>query len=148
MPVTEKPFMMNERGMTVVELVVIAVIGSILLAIAIPKFMETAVKNKMWDGMSTLMTYESSQLAYLAQRGRLGPVDSTIFRPEQSEFFSYVEPGVGQYKAIAKVKMGRFQEEHWLLTRIDTTGGMPKLKHSCSPGDSGIVKRYISNFFK
>lgn len=140
--------MTNEKGMTVVELVVIAVIGSILLAIAIPKFMETAVKNKMWDGMSTLMTYESSQLAYLAQRGRIGPVDSTVFQPEKSDFFSYVEPGVGQYKAVSKVKMGRFQQGHWIMTCIDTTGGMPKLKHSCSPGDSAIVKRYISNYFK
>jgi Tfp pilus assembly protein PilE len=140
--------MTNEKGMTVVELVVIAVIGSILLAIAIPKFMETAVKNKMWDGMSTLMTYESSQLAYLAQRGRIGPVDSSVFQPEKSEFFSYEEPCVGQYKAIAKVKIGHFPQGHWLLTRIDTAGGMPKLKHSCSPGDSAIVKRYISNYFK
>lgn len=138
----------NRRGMTVVELVVILCIGSILLAIAIPKFIETAVKNKMWDGMSTLMTYESSQLAYIAQRGSIGPVDSTVFRPEASDFFSYAEPGAGQYKAIAKVKMGRFLPDHWLLTRVDTIGGMPRLKRSCANGDSAIVKRYIPNFFK
>jgi Tfp pilus assembly protein PilE len=140
--------MMGKKGITVIELVVILCIGSILLAIAIPKFMETAVKNKMWDGMSTLMTFESSQLAYLAQHGRIGPVDSTVFQPEASEFFSYTEPGLGQYKAIAKVKMGRFQQGHWLLTRVDTVGGMPRLKRSCSQGDSSIVKRYIPNFFK
>ena len=134
--------------MTVVELVVIICIGSILLGIAIPKFIETAVKNKIWDGMSTLMTYESSQLAYLAQRGRIGPVDSTVFLPEPSEYFSYSEPAVGQYKATAKMKMGRFLPDHWIMTRIDTTGGMPKLRRSCSPGDSSIVKRYISNYFK
>lgn len=138
----------NRRGMTVVELVVILCIGGILLAIAIPKFMETAVKNKMWDGMSTLMTYESSQLAHIAQHGSIGPVDSTVFQPEESEFFSYTEPGIGQYKAVAKVKMGRFLPDHWLLTRVDTVGGMPRLKRSCSKGDSSIVKRYIPNFFK
>ena len=136
----------NRRGMTVVELVVILCIGSILIAIAIPKFMETAVKNKMWDGMSTIMTYESSQLAYLNQRERIGPVDSTVFQPEASEFFSYSEPCVGQYKATAKVKMGRFLPGHWLLTCVDPTG--PKLKRSCSKGDSAIVKRYIPDFFK
>jgi Tfp pilus assembly protein PilE len=140
--------MRNSRGITVVEVVVIACIGSILLAIAIPKFIETAVKNKMWDGMSTLMTYESSQLAYLAQRGHIGPVDSTVFQPEASDLFSYTEPGVGQYKAIAKVKMGRFQPDHWLMTRVDTVGGMPKLRRCCSTGDSAVVKRYIPNFFK
>jgi len=140
--------MINRKGMTVVELVVILSIGAILLAIAIPKFMETAVKNKMWDGMSTLMTYESSQLAYLAQHGRVGPVDSTVFRPQQSSYFSYAEPCAGQYKAIAKVKMGSFPEGHWLLTRIDTVGGIPRLRRSCSPGDTGIVKRYILNYFK
>jgi Tfp pilus assembly protein PilE len=147
-PAVEELFMRMERGMTVVELVVIICIGTILLAIAIPKFMETAVKNKMGDGMSTIMTYEASQLAYLAQRGRVGPVDSTVFRPEASEYFSYSEPGVGLYKATARIKMGRFLQDHWLMTHVDTVGGMPKLRRSCSKGDSSIVKKYISNYFK
>jgi Tfp pilus assembly protein PilE len=145
---SEERCMGNRRGITVVELVVIICIASILVAIAIPKFIETAVKNKMWDGMSTLMTFESSQLAFIAQHGTIGPVDSTVFHPEASKYFSYTEPGIGQYKAIAKVKMGRFLPDHWLSTRVDTIGGMPRLKRSCSKGDSSIVKKYISNFFK
>ena len=139
--------MSGQKGMTVVELVVIACIAIILLLIAIPKFVEAVSKNKMWDGMTTLMTYESAQLAYLAQSNKLGIIDSLVFQPDSSEYFSFSSDGIGKYKAIAKVKIGRFQKGHWLSTCIDTAGGMPRIRRSCAKGDSLTVKKYVSNFF-
>ena len=139
--------MADQKGMTVVELVVISCIAGILLAIAIPKFIEAVSKNKMWDGMSTLMTYEAAELAYLNQSNRLGAIDSLVFQPDSSEYFTFMADGVGKYKAIAKVQIGRFKKGSWLHTSIDTVGGMPRIKRTCAKSDSLIVKRYISNFF-
>jgi type II secretory pathway pseudopilin PulG len=139
--------MTSQRGMTLVELVVIFCIAGILLAIAIPKFMEAVTKNHMWDGMTTLMTFESAELAYLAQNNKLGPIDGLIFQADSSDFFSFAPTPAGHYKATAKVPIGRFRKGSWLQTSIDTAGGMPRIRRSCSPGDSAIVKKYISNIF-
>jgi hypothetical protein len=130
-----------------VELVVILCIAGVLVAIAIPKFMEAETKNKMWDGMTTLMTFESAQLAYLAQNSRLASADSLVFQADSSEFFSFSPVAVAQYRATARMKIGRFRKGSWLHTSIDTTGGMPRIRRTCSRGDSVIVKKYIAIFF-
>lgn len=137
----------RQHGITLVELVVIICIAVVLLLIAIPKFMEAETKNKMWDGMTTLMTFESAELAFLAQSGRLGPVDSLVFNADSSEYFSFSHDGIGSYRATAKVQIGRFKKGRWLHTSIDTTAGMPRIKRSCSKGDSAIVKNSVPNFF-
>lgn len=140
--------MPSQRGMTIVELSVLLLILTVLISIAIPKFYEATIKNKMWDGMSTLMTYESAQLAYLAQSGRIGPIDSLVFTTDSSEFFNFSEDGTGFFKATAKMKIGKFKQGSWLRTTIDTTVGMPKIRRSCSPGDSIIAKKLVPSFFR
>jgi type II secretory pathway pseudopilin PulG len=139
--------MASRQGITLVELVVIICIAGLMVIIAIPKFMEAVTKNKMWDGMTTLMTFESAELAYLAQSSRLGPIDSLVFQADTSEYFSFAPDGIGRYKATARVRIGRFGKGSWLHTSIDTTAGMPRIRRSCSAGDSAIVKKYIPNFF-
>ena len=139
--------MKSRQGITLVELVVIICIASLFVAVAVPKFISAVTKNKMWDGMTTLMTFESAELAYLAQSGRLGAVDSLVFNADSSEQFSFSPAGTGQYQATARTQIGRFKKGSWLHTSIDTVGGVPRIRRSCSPGDSAIVKRYISNFF-
>jgi Tfp pilus assembly protein PilE len=139
--------MKSHKGITLVELVVILCIASLFVAVAVPKFISAVTKNKMWDGMTTLMTFESAELAYLAQANKLGPVDSLVFDVDSSEYFSFSPAAVGQYRATSKVQIGRFKKGSWLHTSIDTTAGVPRIRRSCSPGDSAIVKRYISIFF-
>jgi Tfp pilus assembly protein PilE len=146
-PPPEATRMKSHKGITLVELVVILCIASIFVAVAVPKFITAVTKNKMWDGMTTLMTFESAELAYLAQAGKLGPVDSIVFKADSSEYFSFSPACTGHFKAAAKVQIGRFKKGSWLHTSIDTTGGVPRIRRSCSPGDSAIVKRYISMFF-
>jgi len=139
--------MRSRQGITLVELVVILCIAGLMVIIAVPKFMEAATKNKMWDGMTTLMTFESAELAYLAQSSNLGPVDSLVFSADSSEYFSFTPTGIARYKATARMKIGRFKKGSWLATSIDTTAGVPRIRRSCSPGDSTIVKKYVWNFF-
>jgi len=140
--------MNSARGMTMIELVVLVLILTILTSIAIPKFIEASIKNKMWDGMSTLMTYESAQLAYLAQSSSIGPIDSLTFKADSNDYFFFCEDTVGYFKATAKMKIGRFKPGSWLRTTIDTTGGLPRIRRSCSKGDSSAVKKYISHYFR
>jgi type II secretory pathway pseudopilin PulG len=140
--------MTSKQGMTIIELIVLVTILTTLTVIAIPKFIESSIKNKMWDGMSTLMTYESAQLAFLAQSSAFGPLDSLVFKADTSIFFTYQEDGVGYFKATAKQKIGKFRRGSWLRTTIDTIGGMPRIRRSCSRGDTLIVKKYISHYFR
>jgi Tfp pilus assembly protein PilE len=140
--------MLSRRGITLVESVVIICIVCILVAIAVPKFMEAVIKNKMWDAMTSLMTYESAQMAYFAQCSKIGQLDSLRFRQDSSAYFLFAEEGAGRYKATARMKIGRFEKAHSLFTRIDTANGMPLIRRSCLTGDSSIVKRYIPFFFK
>lgn len=140
--------MNSQKGMTIIELVVLVLLVIVLTSIAIPKFIEASIKNKMWDGMSTLMTYESAQLAYLAQSNAIGPLDSLVFKADSSNYFFFSEDGVGYFKATAKIKIGKFKQDSWLRSTIDTTGGIPRIRRSCSKGDSVIVKKYISHYFK
>nr|MCU0610135.1 hypothetical protein [Chitinispirillaceae bacterium] len=93
------------------------------------------------------MTFESAELAYLAQNNKLGPSDSLVFHADSSEFFSFTPEQVGSLTATSKIKIGRFDKGKWLRTRIDTVGGMPRIRRSCSPGDSLVVKRLIPSFF-
>jgi type II secretory pathway pseudopilin PulG len=139
--------MNSQRGMTIIELVVLFLILALLTLIAIPKFHEASIKNKMWDGMSTLMTYESAQLAYLAQSSKIGPIDSLVFKADTSAYFLFSEDSIGFFKATARMKIGRFKQGSWLRTTIDTTAGMPRIRRSCTPGDTQVVKKLVSNFF-
>lgn len=140
--------MRDQKGITVVEVVVISCIVAVFLCIAIPKYIETVSKNKMWEGMTTLMTYESAQLAYYAQsNGKLGPVDSLLFQADSSEYFSFVSDGTGRFKAVTKVQIGKLKKGRWMSTTIDTVGRIPKIRRTSSPGDSLLVKRYLSTFF-
>jgi type II secretory pathway pseudopilin PulG len=140
--------MFSQRGMTIVELTVLILILTVLTSIAIPKFFEASIKNKMWDGMSTLMTYESAQLAYLAQSGKIGPIDSLVFNTDTSEYFGFAEQRTGFFRATAKMNIGKFRQGSWLGTTIDTSVGLPKIRRSCSKGDTLLVKKLVSSFFR
>jgi Tfp pilus assembly protein PilE len=139
--------MRSQQGITLVELVVIIFIAALFVAVAVPKFITAVTKEKMWDGMTTLMTFESAELAYLAQTKGLGPADSIDFKADSSDYFSFSPAGTSQFMATAKVPIGHFKKGSWLHTSIDTAGGVPRIRRSCSPGDTAVVKRYLSMFF-
>jgi len=139
-----------QRGITVVELVVICCIVSLMLMIAIPKFIDGMTKTKMWgEGMTTLNVFEAAQLAYFAQNNRLGTLDSLVFtsRLDSSEYFYFTSDTTGRYTATAKKRIGRFKKGSWMRTAIAIAGGIPQISRSCSSGDTMVVKRYIANFF-
>jgi Zn-dependent protease with chaperone function len=121
-----------------------AAIGAYLFT---DRFASALTKNKMWVGVSALMSYESAQSAYFAQNAAFAPFDSLGLESDTSGYFSCTGDG-GCYTATAKKNIGRFKKGSWLRTCLDTTGGVPVISHSCSPGDSGIVKMYYENFFK
>jgi hypothetical protein len=139
--------MKSRDGITLVELVVIICITVLFIAVAVPKFITAVTKEKMWDGMTTLMTFESAQLACLAQTNGLGPADSIDFRADSSEYFSFIPSDTGRLTATAKVRIGRFNKGSWLHTAIDTAGGVPRILRSCSSGDTAVVKHYLPMFF-
>ena len=138
-----------QRGITLVETLVISFLVLVLLAIGIPKIIEGVMKTKMWEGMTTLNVYESAQLAYFAQNSRIGPIDSLIFTTslDSSNYFVFRSDGLGRYLATARQPIGRFKKGSWLHTQVTIAGGIPQIIRSCSPGDTAFVRKYVNNFF-
>jgi type II secretory pathway pseudopilin PulG len=139
-----------QRGMTLVEMVVLLGIISLLLVIGIPKVMEGFTKSKMRDdGVNTLNVFEAAELAYFARNNTIAPLDS-LSSPSltgSSEYFSFVSEDAGNYTAVARKPIGRFKKGSWMTTRVSIVGGLPQISRSCSPGDTMFIKRYVANFF-
>jgi type II secretory pathway pseudopilin PulG len=146
----EAGLMKFQRGITVVELVVLFSIIVLLLLIGVPKIMDGFIKSKMRDnGVNTLNVFEAKELEYFAKNNRLGPLDSLIFtiQTDSSEYFSFKCEGMGRYTAVAKKSIGKFKKGSWMSTSVQVVGGIPQISRSCSRGDTSFIRRYVDNFF-
>jgi type II secretory pathway pseudopilin PulG len=142
--------MKYQRGMTVVEMVVLFSIIVLLLAIGIPKIMEGFTKSKMRDeGINTLNVFEAAELAYFARNNHLAALDSLNFSliADSSAYFSFASDGRGHFTALARKPIGRLKKGSWISTCVQITGGIPQISRSCSPGDTDFIRRYVPDFF-
>jgi len=138
---------LNKKGFTLIELMVVVVIIGVLAALAIPKFTDASAKAKMSEAPTTLAAYESAQLAHVAETGAVGDIAALSFMADSSKWFYYAEPGGtdGQFQALAKVQVGQFPSGGHLLTTVDA---LSTVQHTVSSGDSAAAQKYLPNFFK
>ena len=104
---------MKQKGFTLIELMVVVVILGILAGIAVPKMFGLSDKSKVSEAPQVLKTYETLQQAYIAEKSKIGKMESITFvKPEGSQYFTYSEDAVddestyGLATATSKAKIG------------------------------------------
>jgi prepilin-type N-terminal cleavage/methylation domain-containing protein len=137
--------LMQSKGFTLIELMVVIVIIGILAAVAIPKFGDASAKAKMSEVPPVLAAYESAQMAYHAETSQMGSIGVLVFsEPTGSKWFEYNDNNTNnEYQGVASGNIGDFEEDSYLRTTFATVGADPE--HS-SNGTISVVRRYCPNF--
>ena len=134
----------HDRGFTLIELMVVIVIIGILAALAIPKFTKASAKAKVAEAPSIIASYETAELAYLAETSSLGLSSVTTFDNSgaaASKWYTYADGAAGTYNATTKAPMGSVAVGEVLTTTVATTA---TVTHSSSGGNH--FSSYLPNF--
>ncbi len=92
--------MKNQKGFTLIELMVVIVIIGILSAVALPKMFSMSNKAKASEIKPAAATYERLQLTYIAEESELGAEADIGWEDPQSKFFTYDGDGTKGSMAI------------------------------------------------
>ena len=86
----------NQKGFTLIELMVVIVIIGILSALAIPRMFGVSSKAKAAEAPTVLSNWETLQGAYDQETGQVGAFTDIGFIPPTSKWFDYsVDPMAG-----------------------------------------------------
>ena len=80
----------NEKGFTLIELMIVVAIIGILAAIAIPNFLKFQAKAKQSEAKTNLAAVHTAQVAYFGENGSFGSFFSTVnWEPEGANKYQY-----------------------------------------------------------
>lgn len=85
--------MRNQKGFTLIELMVVIVIIGILSALAIPKMFGVSAKAKAAEAPSVIANWETLQSAYVQETGSAGATTDIGFVVPSSNWFTYANNG-------------------------------------------------------
>jgi type IV pilus assembly protein PilA len=106
-----KKMLKNNKGFTLIELMIVVAIIGILAAIAIPNFMSYQCKAKQAEAKSVLGNMRVLQEAYFAEYGIYGSSTGTIgfITPKGDPKYDYdiTEGGGATFTAEAEAKTGK-----------------------------------------
>jgi prepilin-type N-terminal cleavage/methylation domain-containing protein len=134
----------NNKGFTLVELMVVIVIIGILAALAIPKFMDATIKAKIAEIPTVLGAYDHAELAHISETGaQAKSTDISFTAPTDSKWFTYGDgASAGIYEAAPAMDLGDIKKAAGCAARttVDVDG---TVHHVCV---NALVKRYIPSF--
>ena len=117
----QKPRNNNQKGFTLIELMIVVAIIGILAAIAIPNFMSYQCKAKQSEAKSNLGSIATCQEAYKAEFDIYGDTMSKIgFGTKGDPRYTYTTNGGGTYTATAlqttATSFGNDTADKWTMT--------------------------------
>jgi len=147
-------------GFTLIELMVVIVIIGVLASLAIPRFTEASNKAKVAEAPRIIASYESAQLAYVAENGKVGiltddDANQLIFDlkavQDDSKWFLYegetnADTTSAVFSATAAANMGPFEKDTHGMNTTVTDAGVTTRDWIGTVSAKG--KSYVPNFMK
>jgi type IV pilus assembly protein PilA len=123
----------NQKGFTLIELMIIVAIIGILAAIAIPNFMNYQCKAKQSEAKSNLGTIRTMQEAYYAEYDTYaddtGKIGFEVRGDKERYDYSVEVDGTGfTAKAEGQDDAGNMSEDEWT---IDQGGNLENTSNAC-----------------
>ncbi len=96
----------NQKGFTLIELMVVIVIIGILAALAIPRMMGVSAKAKASEAPTTISNWETLQSAYMQETGGTGTPGKIGFLPSASKWFKLDTSASKTLKVVDSISVG------------------------------------------
>ncbi len=132
--------MKNQKGFTLIELMVVIVIIGILSALALPKMFGVSAKAKVAEAPGVIANYETLQYAYLAETSVLGTATQIGFSVPASNWWTYSDAVTGIVEAEAVGAMGTCAAGNLLQSSVPVDGS-----DATRRGTQGCLD-YLPNF--
>lgn len=136
---------MNQRGFTLIELMVVIVIMGILAAIGVPKLFGMVAKSKAAEVGPAAGVYVHQQDVYIVEKSKIGDFNAIGYDVPSSTVFTYSETYSTGTKEIwtATPKIGTLPDcsTAWTV-QSEVVSSTSKGKHSASGGCSDLTPNF------
>ncbi|PTL80670.1 prepilin-type N-terminal cleavage/methylation domain-containing protein [Vitiosangium sp. GDMCC 1.1324] len=85
-----RPFTRQDRGFSLVELMIVVAIIAVLAAVAVPNFLKFQARSKQAEAKSNLRAWFTAQRSYLQEKGSYAEAIGAVgFAPERGNRYAY-----------------------------------------------------------